>query len=176
MPLRWRLNVSASQSQLRGQLVSSLGSPQSATRPTSARGNAQTRRTPQHTAFPARSIPVTARSRASHDARSGYMLYRIKHQRYVGTPDPALYCQCSSVSQSFHRKRPIAVVVTENVIPAEPNRSSEQFVGAIVTNNRERRWNVVRLGVRVARFEMVACTSASAGQRKRNSSSIQAAW
>ena len=47
------------------------------------------------------------------------------------------------------------LVVPENVIPAEPNTSSGELAGPLVTDNGERRWYVVRLGVQVARFEMV---------------------
>jgi hypothetical protein len=47
-------------------------------------------------------------------------------------------------------------VVPENVIPAEPNTSSGELAGAFVTDNGERRWSVVRLGIQVCRFEMVA--------------------
>ncbi len=39
------------------------------------------------------------------------------------------------------------------------------MAGAFVTNNGERRWNVVRLGLQVCRFEMVARTSTSDGER-----------
>ena len=51
----------------------------------------------------------------------------------------------------------------DNVIPAEPNTSRAELAGAFVTNHGERRWNVVRLGVQLAQFAMVARTSTPDG-------------
>ena len=62
-------------------------------------------------------------------------------------------------------------MVPENVIQEETDTLSGELAWALVTNNGERAWNVVRLGLQVARFEMVARTSASGHRQKGNSSS-----
>jgi len=66
-------------------------------------------------------------------------------------------------------------VVPENVIQAETVTLSEELAGAFVANNGERACNFGRLGVQVARLEVVARSSSSNGRHERTDSRIQAA-
>ncbi len=66
-------------------------------------------------------------------------------------------------------------MVPENVIQAETDTSIEDLGDARAASDDECLQNVVRLGMQVARFEMVARTSASDRRHKRTGSRAQAA-